>query len=183
MAALAELGYYSCFEQVYINNYTSTELFGHTAASTEQEKPFKMQRGLISQTLHAFEQTAASASPRVTYKILNLIGEATQDTTFLYDSLFNAHGQTFLNQNNEKVSKKRVNLVWETDSISNISPAVISSSNLVYLGTPITNWQHYVDAVFLTFKDSSLAQYIKLKEELVTCLGCIKVEFDSKPFK
>ena len=142
-----------------------------------------MHKGLISQTLHTFEQTAGSASPRVAYTILNLIGEATQDTAFIYDSLFNAHADTFLNQNNEKVSKKRLNLVWETDTISNISPAVISSSNLVFLGTPVTIWQHYVDAAFLTFRNAGFGQYRKLKDELITCLACIKADFDSKPFR
>lgn len=64
--------------------------------------------------------------------------------------------------------------------MSNISPAVVSTSNLLYLGDSLVHWEHVVQAVFQSFTTGSLSNFNKLKSEFLSKLQSIKTEFDAK---
>ena len=98
---------------------------------------------------------------------------------YLYESLFN-NDSMFLNHNSEKTElKSSLRLVWETEDISNLSPAILSSSNLTYLSTSLTSWEHVVESVFIkNMNDSNFGQ---LKLEFMKKLAIIKTEFNLKP--
>ncbi len=167
--SFSELGFQTNVQQIYINGYSDDELFGKI-------KNGDMVEGLMSNTFKSFSKTT-------NYNILNIIGESSLATTFLYDSLFSQE-PTFLNQNNEKINygDMNINLIWETDDLSNLTPAVLSASNLFYLSTPLTIWQHYIDSAFLSFK-IILPASKKLKDDLTSLLAQVKTEFDLKPFR
>lgn len=135
-----------------------------------------MAEGLISNTLKSFNKNA-------NYNIFSIIGESSPDSCLLYDSLFSQE-PIFLNQNNEKVNlgDMSLNIIWETDDLSNLTPTILSSSNLFFLTTPLTIWQHYIDSAFLSFKNVRPA-YNKLKNDLISILAQVKAEFDLKPFR
>lgn len=69
--------------------------------------------------------------------------------------------------------------LFKTDDISNLSPAIISSSNLIYLSTSLTAWEHVVESIFAQF--SSNEDYVELKQEFLKKLTLIKAEFTLKP--
>lgn len=98
---------------------------------------------------------------------------------YLYESLFN-NDSMFLNHNSEKTDlKSSLRLIWETEDISNLSPAILSSSNLTYLSTSLTSWEHVVESVFIkNMNDSNFGQ---LKLEFMKKLAIIKTEFNLKP--
>ena len=70
-------------------------------------------------------------------------------------------------------------LIWETDDISNLSPAILSASNLVYLSSSLTSWEHLVEANFANHTNDT--NYSLLKEELLTKLALVRAEFNLKP--
>ncbi len=98
---------------------------------------------------------------------------------YLYESLFN-NDSMFLNHNSEKTNlNSSLRLIWETEDISNLSPAILSSSNLTYLSTSLTSWEHVVESVFIkNMNDSNFGQ---LKLEFMKKLAIIKTEFNLKP--
>jgi hypothetical protein len=98
---------------------------------------------------------------------------------YLYESLFN-NDLMFLNHNSEKTNlNSSLRLIWETEDISNLSPAILSSSNLTYLSTSLTSWEHVVESVFIkNMNDSNFGQ---LKLEFMKKLAIIKTEFNLKP--
>ena len=99
---------------------------------------------------------------------------------FLYESLFN-NDSMFLNHNGEKtvLDNSSLRLIWETDDMSNLSPAILSSSNLTYLSTSLTSWEHVIESEFIkNMNDSNFGQ---LKLEFMKKLAIIKTEFNLKP--
>jgi hypothetical protein len=98
---------------------------------------------------------------------------------YLYESLFN-NDSMFLNHNSEKTDlKSSLRLIWETEDISNLSPAILSSSNLTYLSTSLTSWEHVVESVFI--KNTNDSNFGQLKLEFMKKLAIIKAEFNLKP--
>ena len=98
---------------------------------------------------------------------------------YLYESLFN-NDSMFLNHNSEKTNlNSSLRLIWETEDISNLSPAILSSSNLTYLSTSLTSWEHVVESVFI--KNMNDLNFGQLKLEFMKKLAIIKTEFNLKP--
>jgi hypothetical protein len=106
---------------------------------------------------------------------------------YLYDSLF-GHDPVYLNQNNEKtqIDLNKLKLVWETDDISNLSPSIISNSNLIFIDNPVITWEHMVHVSFMTFNTNSheiSAQNLFtnsqiLRNELIGKLKLVMKEFE-----
>ena len=60
-----------------------------------------------------------------------------------------------------------------------MSPAVLSSSYLIYLSNSLTSWEHLVESTFMQYDNNS--DYSQLKLNLLKKLTQIKTEFNAKP--
>lgn len=66
----------------------------------------------------------------------------------------------------------------KTDDISNLSPSVVSTSNVMYFSSSLTIWEHIIESVFQSYNLDGNSIYKKLKEELSNILTQVKAEFD-----
>ena len=62
--------------------------------------------------------------------------------------------------------------------MSNLSPSILSTSNLIYLSDSLVIWEHVIESVFQSLTYGSLNNISKLKKELLTKLQTIKNEFE-----
>jgi hypothetical protein len=176
--ALRELGHMIDTCSIYINSFTNNELFGVGDSSAKLNSLNR--EGLVSSTLKNFDKNSS-------FNFIHFVGESSAKNLFFYESLFN-DDPIFLNQNNEKRLEDlhKLKLIWETDDLSNLSPAIISTSNLVYLSSSLTIWQHPIESLFqnasfLNGQSSNDSLYKKLKEELLNKLSAVKEELDLRP--
>ncbi|CAF0814108.1 unnamed protein product [Brachionus calyciflorus] len=170
ISALSELGYSFDFQHIFINSYTNIELFGHTAT-----KSGSLKEGLIANTLRNFDKSS-------NYNLLHIVGESSSDNFYLFESLFE-NDHIFLNQNSEKTVNdlNKLKLVWESDDLSNMSPSVLATSNILYLNESLVTWEHIVESGFQSITTGSQSSLFKLKKELINDLKTIKTEIDLRP--
>jgi hypothetical protein len=164
------MGYTNDIQHIYINSYTNSELFGQI-----ESKASVTREGLVANTLRNYDVNSH-------LNMMHLIGECSKNNLFFYESLFNNDG-VFLNQNNEKTfnSLDQLKIIWETDDLSHLSPSILTSSNLIYLGSSLTTWEHLIESVFQQLNVENSKNHKKLKELLVKKISMVKKEFDSKP--
>ena len=164
------MGYINDIQHVFINSYTNSELFGQAETKSSMTR-----EGLIANTLRNYDINS-------TFNLLHLVGECSPDYFFFYESLFN-NDDFFLNQNNEKTfnNLEKLKIIWETCDLSNLSPSIISNSNVIYLSSSLTTWEHQIESVFQLFNVETSKNHKRLKEMLVKKISIVKKEFDSKP--
>lgn len=114
------------------------------------------------------------------FNVLHIVGESQPENFFLYDSLF-SNEFFFLNQNNEKIfhDLSKLKLIWETDDISNLSPSILATSNMIYLDHPLISWEHLVISAFMTFSNADRSANLKsLQKELINKLHLVQDELN-----
>lgn len=164
------MGLTNDIQHIYINNYSNNELFGQIESKTSVTR-----EGLIANTLRNYDANSH-------LNIMHLIGECSKDNLFFYESLFN-NDKIFLNQNNEKTFNdlNKLKLIWETDDLSYLSPSILTCSNLIYLGSSLTTWEHQIESVFQFLNVENSKNHKKLKELLIKKISLVKKEFDTRP--
>jgi hypothetical protein len=168
---LRQLSYRIDIQHCHINAYTNSQLFGDQSNFSD---------GIISNTIKNFANDSH-------YNILHLIGEedagSSSELFTFYEALFSDESFFFNHNNYKKKYSRPLKIIWESDNISKLSPAVISGSNIVYLDFSLVLWQHLIEVAFEPFiKNNRNEIFLKLKTQFIKLLETIKKEFDSNQF-